>query len=202
VETTDWHDWLEGLVQGDEQIVAEFWAAYGERLQHLAASRIAPGLQHRVGPDDVVQSVCRTFFRRARAGEFDVADSASLWRLLCAITLTKTREQVRFHLRDKRSVRREQAPAVGDESRGPTWQLAADQPTPQQVAAFAEELLRLMQSLNAEEQQLVELKLEQATNQEIARRMGCSERTVRRILKRVQARLRQMLDESRLQMPE
>ncbi len=202
VDDTDWDDWLEGLVRGDGPIVAEFWAAYGQRLQQLAASRLAPALQRRVGPEDVVQSVCRTFFRRAQAGEFALADSAALWRLLCGITLAKTRQKARFHRRKKRAVDREQDVILGSESRDAEYQPAADQPTPQQAAEFADELFHLMQQLDAEQQQLVELKLEQATNEEIAERMGCSERTVRRLLKRVQTRLRHMLDEARGSIPE
>ncbi len=36
---------------------------------------------------------------------------------------------------------------------------------------------------------MVDLKLQEHTNEEAARLLGCSERTVRRILKRVQSRL-------------
>ena len=38
------------------------------------------------------------------------------------------------------------------------------------------------------ERQIVELKLQDYTNTEVAEQVGCSERTVRRILKRIQAR--------------
>jgi len=56
------------------------------------------------GPEDLVQSACRTFLRRAQIGQFRLADSEELWRLLCAITLTKVREQTRFHMRQKRGL--------------------------------------------------------------------------------------------------
>jgi DNA-directed RNA polymerase specialized sigma subunit len=46
-----------------------------------------------------------------------------------------------------------------------------------------------MASLDDEEQRLVDLKLQQDTNLEVADRMGCSERTVCRLLERVRARL-------------
>jgi DNA-directed RNA polymerase specialized sigma24 family protein len=42
----------------------------------------------------------------------------------------------------------------------------------------------------------VDLKLQEHTNGEIAQKTGCSERTVRRIVQRVQSRLRDILDQS------
>jgi DNA-directed RNA polymerase specialized sigma24 family protein len=40
---------------------------------------------------------------------------------------------------------------------------------------------------------VVDLRLQECTMEEMAERLGCSERTIRRILKRVQARLAQAL---------
>ena len=43
--------------------------------------------------DDIVQSVFRTFFRRAQAGEFRIDSSAQLWQLLVRITVLKAQHQ-------------------------------------------------------------------------------------------------------------
>src|SRR3954447_21921476 len=88
---------LSGLRAGNPAAELEFWRLYGEPLERVAERRLSPQLQARVGPDDVALSACRTFLRRARLGEFRVADSAALWKLLCVITLTKAREQARYH---------------------------------------------------------------------------------------------------------
>src|SRR4051812_47370036 len=102
-----WQALIDGLRRGDQRITQEFWDQYGRMLHGLAEKNLAEGVRRRVGPEDVVQSVCRTFLRRAQIGEFQLPDSESLWRLLCAITLTKVREQTRFHLRQKRGLDRE-----------------------------------------------------------------------------------------------
>ena len=47
------------------------------------------------------------------------------------------------------------------------------------------------------EREVMELKLQEIPNEEIARRLGCAERTVRRRLERIEAILRNMLDEAR-----
>src|SRR5262245_53695253 len=188
--------WLTALVDGEEAAVAEFWREYGGRLNRLADRHLSPQLQRRVGSDDVIQSVCRTFFRRAREGQFKLPDAEALWRLLCVITLTKCRLVARFHLRGRRTLDREQ-PLDGrpGETAGPAEAVAAQLP-PDQSAEMGDELARLLAALDPEEQQVVDLKLQEHTNGEIAQKTGCSERTVRRIVQRVQSRLRGILDES------
>lgn len=194
-----WQAWVQGLVEGDPQVVGQFWQRYGLRLQGLAAEYLTPRLRRREGPDDVVQSVCRTFFRRAQDGQFQLADAGDLWRLLCAITVTKVREKARYHRRGKRSIDRQQDLDFGSDSSPGELPIAAAAPTPAEAAEFADELQRLLSGMDDEQRQLVELKLEQYTNREIADKLRCSERTVRRILKRVQARLQRVLAESTLQ---
>ena len=193
----EWQSWVRQLVDGDEQVAGEFWELYGLRLQKLADNQLNTRFQRRIGADDIAQSACRTFLRRAQEGQFDLADSEGLWRLLCAITVTKVRWYVRFHQRKKRALDREENVGSGGDDRSrPTFEAAANDPTPQEAAQFADEFEKLLDGLDDEEQQLVQLKLEQCTNQEIADRLECSERTVRRILKRVQSRLQQILDET------
>ena len=190
-----WSSWIARLANGDDQAIREFWDAYGHRLQKLAARHLASGLQHRIGPEDVVQSACRTFLRRAEQQQFSLNDAETLWRLLCVITITKVREQARFHLRQKRGVQREvPLPPGDDDSRQQRPEWMSREHSPEAAAEFADEFEKLLAVLDEEEQQFVRLKLEERTNAEIAASLACSERTVRRILKRVQSRLRQMLE--------
>jgi RNA polymerase sigma-70 factor (ECF subfamily) len=189
----DWRLWVQRLAEGDEQVVGEFWRDYGGRLQALAAGFLTSRLQRREGPEDVVQSVCRTFLRRSRAGEFQLADRDALWRLLCAITLAKVREKARFHGRQKRRLDRERHL---DSSRVGGKLVPAKEPTPAEAAEFADQMQQLLFGMDEEERQIVTMRLEQFTYAEMAERLGCSERTVRRMVKRVQERLKGMLEDS------
>ena len=63
---------------------------------------------------------------------------------------------------------------------------AAPGPTPDEAIEFADQFKQLLTSLDAEEQQIVHLKLQEYTNDQVAEQLGCSERTVRRTLKRLQ----------------
>jgi RNA polymerase sigma factor (sigma-70 family) len=187
-EEDRWQRLIRGLRDGDRVIAQEFWDQYGELLHRVAEKHLAGGVRRRVGPEDVVQSACRTFLRRAQGGEFRLEDSEGLWRLLCAITLTKVREQTRFHLRQKRGLAQEErADDTNFDARAPG-------PTPAEAAEFADQFQQLLAGLDDEERQIVDLKLQECTHDEVAERLGCSERTVRRVVKRVQARLARAFD--------
>ena len=195
-EESRWRNLIEGLRNGDRRTAQDFWDQYGGMLHGLAEKHLAEGVRRRIGPEDVVQSACRTFLRRARIGEFQLPDSESLWRLMCAITLTKVREQTRFHLRQKRGLQQEvhalNQPDISGV--GSSFDQAAPGPTPAEAAEFEDQFRQLLATLDDEERQIVDLKLQDFTQEEIAERLDCSERTVRRILKRVQSRLSQVFD--------
>ena len=104
----DWDKIVAGLRSGDPQICREFWLKYSPLLEGVAFRQLSSRVQRRVGPDDVVQSACRTFFRRVSFGQFDLPDADALWRLICAITVTKARRVARDQSRKKRGLGREE----------------------------------------------------------------------------------------------
>jgi len=179
-----WDRLIAGIRDGDRDALVEFYRRYGQALEAIAARNIAQGMRRRVSPESVAQSVCKTFLRRAREQDYSLRDGDSLWRLLCAITLTKVRERVRFHGRQKRGVDRERS--LDDVPAAAT----ARGPGPEEAAIFREQLEQVLSSFDEEERRILELRLEECRQPDIAAAVGCSERTVRRILARIEARLR------------
>jgi len=178
-----WERMVDGLRSGDSVVLSDFFHRYRPALERIAAKRINPGVRRRVGAETIALSVCRTFLRRAGDDQFDLADDDSLWRLLCAITLTKVREKTRYHLRQKRGLDREaNLDALAAEPLDST-------PTPEEAAAFTDEFQHLVASLEEEERTMLELRLQERTHEQIAGEVGCSERTVRRILAGLRTRL-------------
>lgn len=179
---------IAGLRAGDADALAAFFTRFAPILERLADRNLSPAVKRRLGPEDVALSACRTFFRRTKEGEFTLDDGDAIWRLICAITLTKAREKSRFHHRAKRGIHREVALADGTDSRpGPTP--AAAGPDPADLAEFHDLLEFVLAELDDEERAMLELKLRGHTHDEIAERLGCSERTVRRLLKKIRANL-------------
>ena len=94
--------------QGDQRAAAELFRRYADRLIALARSRLSGKLAGRVDPEDVVQSVYRSFFASARKGRYDLQQGGDLWRLLLTITLNKLHDLVKGNARDKRDIKRQQ----------------------------------------------------------------------------------------------
>jgi RNA polymerase sigma factor (sigma-70 family) len=183
-----------GLRTGDSRVLHDFWQHFGPMLERLADRNLAPAMRRRLGPEDVAQSVCRTFIRRAQEGQFDFGSGNELWRLLCAITLTKVREKTRHHMRKKRGLQNEVA-LGGSEESGTGFTPAADDPSPVAEAEFADLLQAAIAVFSDEERQMLELRLQGYQHEEIAQQLRCSVRTVGRILTRVQSQFEKLLRE-------
>src|SRR5207248_8616660 len=100
----------------DPAAADQVFARYARRLVSIAQQHLARRVAARVDGEDVVQSVFRTFFRRAQAGEFRIDSSAQLWQLLVRITVLKARAKGRYHTAGKRDA---SAEAGGGPGEGP-----------------------------------------------------------------------------------
>lgn len=191
-----WQRLIGGLTSGDELVLHEFYGRYADALEMIVKSRLQQGFQRRFDAEEVVQSTMRTFFRRMQAGHLELDDRQRLWNLLCAITLTKLREKVRFHLRMRRAIDKEQG-FVEERNGGNSGTAIADVPDPRAAPdaalEFAETFNKILNSLTSEERSLIELKLQDCTNIEIARALNLSDRSVQRILQRLQSRFETLL---------
>jgi RNA polymerase sigma-70 factor, ECF subfamily len=181
---------IAGLRAGDPQTMGEFCTQYGGLLHRLADKHLNRGVRRRVGPEDVAQSAMRTFLRRAQEGQFQLSNGDGLWGLLCAITLNKVRNVSRYHMRRKRGLDQEQSLSPGSSEGGiSSFGPAASGPSPAEEAEFADQFQALLAGLDEEARNVLDLKLQGLTHEEVAQRLKCSERTVRRIVKKVQAHL-------------
>lgn len=153
---------------------------YADQLRALAAARLAPDLGPRLDADDIVQSVFRTFFRRAALGQFEVPDGEDLWKLFLVIALNKIRSAGKHHRAAKRDVGRTPAlDAVGEPGGGDGDALAT-------LRLVVDELLA---ELPGPQRAVVEHRIEGYEVGEIAARVGCSHRSVERFLQKFRARL-------------
>jgi len=195
LDDAKWNQLIVGLREGDEDACREFWDGYGVKLQAVAQKRLSERLQRRLGPEDVVQSACRTFFRRVSSGQFDIPDSDALWRLMCAITLTKAKRAARDNTRQKRGLSQEQYLDARKPDGSPGgMELSGKGSTPFDAAEFADQMDNLLNTLEPQECQVLDLKLQSFTNAEIALQVKCSERTVRRLTDRIRTKWTELFD--------
>ena len=177
--STDWSSMvlLNRFRAGDRRAAAELFGRYWGRLRALTRSRLTDRLTRRVDPEDVVQSVYRSFFSAASAGSYTLSCAGDLWRLLAGIARHKTLHQVRYQTAARRSVTREVAFDQTDEARRLK--------SPAAIAEWADDLERIHSRLDPSAQRVLAMRLQGYQLAEIAKTTGRSERSVRRALARV-----------------
>jgi RNA polymerase sigma-70 factor (ECF subfamily) len=183
------------LRAGDQEAARLVFGHFAHRLIALARHRLDPLLRRKVDPEDVIQSVFRTFFARQADGRLRVDSWESLWGLLTAITLRKCGRHIDHFQAACRDVRRERTPEpAGDDSSAGGWEAVDAEPTPFQAALLADTLEQLLHDLDERDRQILQLSLQGEDPPRIGAAVGCSERTVKRVLERIRQRLEQLRD--------
>lgn len=99
-------DLIDQFLKGKPRATSLFFE-FACKLTALAERQLGPRVRARVGGEDVVQSVFRTFLRRNAAGEFRFDSSAGLWQLLVEMTVRKAWAKHRLHRAGRRDMGRE-----------------------------------------------------------------------------------------------
>ncbi len=175
--------WIEQLKTGDHAAAQKLWESYFARLVRLARAHLRGAARAVADEEDVVVSAFDSFCRGAEGGRFpQLTDRNDLWQLLVMITRRKSSDLVEFNARQKR---RASATHSLDQLRGTDagYDPAGDEPSPDFAAQMAEEVQRLLGVLGKDDLRALALwKMEGYSNDEIAARLGCVERTVERKL--------------------
>jgi len=171
---------------GESEAATQLYLRYANRLRALAAAQTSKEVARRVDPEDIVQSVFRTFFRRVARGEYEVPPGDELWKLLLVIGLNKVRALAAFHKAARRDVRQTESTDARDN-----------------VAATEEDDLRVLQMtidellvpLPAAHRDIITLRIAGHEVNEVASRTGRAKRTVERILQEFRKSLQSVLHE-------
>jgi RNA polymerase sigma-70 factor (ECF subfamily) len=180
------------LRAGDQGAAAQVFDRFANRLIGLARACLDRRLRRKVDPEDVVQSVYKSFFFRQAQGQFNPSDWDNLWSLLTVITVRKCGRWKMHFLSQKRDINSELTPPPGLDDSTPDWEALADDPTPAEAAILNETLECLLRSLEGRDRDIVSLSLQGYSPVEISKELGRPRRTVFRVLARVKKRLEAM----------
>lgn len=176
------------LTNGEQEATQVLLDRYSVRLVALARSRLGTRLRPKADPEDVFQSVLRTFFRRLGSGEIELRDWSTLSGLLSLLTLRKVQSYAQHYGAARRDPRREVALFLDEDGRvGPA--IPDREPTPDEVATFVDLLETLLKGLDEQDRRFMQLMIAGESVAAIAVRQKCAERTVYRSLARVRQRL-------------
>jgi RNA polymerase sigma-70 factor (ECF subfamily) len=168
---------------------------YASRLLNLANRKTSAQLATRVDAEDIVQSVFRSFFRRASAGQYDVPEGAELWKLLLVIALNKVRAQANFHRASRRDVSRTQALPVESDGKENDDQRLAEQILQMSID-------EIVVQLPESSRQIIRMRIEGYAIQEIADKLKRSKRTIERVLQGFRAELLTSIGEPGQEQPD
>lgn len=170
---------LRRVGDGDEAAAAALYLRYASRLRALAAPRCT-GYAGRFDADDVVQSVFRTFFQKAKQRAYTVPPGGELWGLLMVLGLNKVRALVDHHQAEKRAVGRTR----DDLDKHPL--LARDETAADFLRMVVEEQVAGLPETHRE---MIRLRLMGFEVGEISDRTGRSRRTVERVLQEFRSQM-------------
>src|SRR5262245_56639439 len=171
------------LRAGQNDAAAQVFDRFAGHLVALARKHLDAQVLQKVDPEDVLQSVFRSFFGRYPSGQLrGFASWDNLWAMLVVITLRKCGRQMDYFHAACRDVRREVA---GPPDPDGSALAGAGEPTPSEAAMLTETVERLMGCLDGQHRDILALRLQGHPPPEISSLLGCTERTVYRVLERV-----------------
>jgi RNA polymerase sigma-70 factor (ECF subfamily) len=178
------------LRSGSQEAALHIYRRYAQRLLALARARCA-NLPNVVSPEDIVQAVFGTFFRKAQCGRYDIPDGEGLWKLFLVLALNRIRAEMQFYLAAKRDARL----TCPLECLEPAQLRGASRDGCQEgfLNLVVEEAL---ERLPEQHRAIVQKRLEGHGVAEIAEQLGRSKRSVERILQESRDRLRGLLQDS------
>lgn len=182
--------WIGEVKQGNEMAAQQLWNRYFQQLVRLCRNKLQSHPRRSEDEEDVAISA----FARVLVGlEHDrfpqVTDRDDLWRLLVRIAADKAVDRIRAEGCPKRRPgqgfsRTDQAAGSEDSTPADTLERAVGrEPTPEFAAIVVEEYDRLLAQLSSDTlRRVATMKMEGFTAEEIAVRLGTSERSIQRKL--------------------
>jgi RNA polymerase sigma-70 factor (ECF subfamily) len=142
----------------------------------------------RLDPEDVVQSVFRTFFRRAAEGHYEIPDGEELWKLFLVIALNKIRTLAQFHRAAKRDVKQ-----TKDLSKVEPFVACSDSLDEQAYNVLRMTIDDVLKDLSESQRDMIMLRIEGNGVNAIAETTGRAKRSVERVLQTFRETLSEQL---------
>jgi RNA polymerase sigma-70 factor (ECF subfamily) len=172
---------LEQCRKGNEEAARAIYRRYASRLRALVTSQCGAELRARFDPDDIVQSVFRTFFQGVKESGYDVPQGQQLWGLLFVMALHKIRNHASFH----RAAKRDVGLTRGGDCLA-AHELTSDEGSLTFLQLLIEDELKGYPDVN---RQIVRMRIEGYDIMETVRATGRSRRTVERVLQEFRKQL-------------
>ncbi len=188
-------EWIAQLQANDQVVAQRIWERYMERLVRLARRKLRDSPRRVVDEEDIALEAFDAFLRGMRENRFARLDSRDdVWQILVMLTERKAIGQLRQSRAAKRGrglIRGESAfESAGDVDGRPRGigQILDAEPTPEFAMEFADLTVTLLRHLEDDSVRAVARGLLAGLSQEeLARQLDCSVRSIQRKLARIRA---------------
>jgi RNA polymerase sigma-70 factor (ECF subfamily) len=174
---------LQLIRQGDEAAASEFVHTYKPHIRRVVRARMRLMQMRRISDSsDLCQVVLASFWIRAAVGQYDIADSYDLKKLLARIASNKVADLAR-----RPEFRVPPVPVDGNGVGG--GEPVAPEPGPASQLALSELIHKAEHLLTDRERPIAELRKEGLTWEEVAERLGKNADALRKTLDRATRRI-------------
>jgi RNA polymerase sigma factor (sigma-70 family) len=180
---------LERVRRGESQAADELVRKYESAIRVAVRTRLSdPVLRRQFDSMDVCQSVLASFFIRASAGQYDLAEPRQLVALLTRMAQNKLAMRFRAQYRQRRDVRRDSS------ERDSSAHVADTAPGPHQQAVDRELVRRAYDLMDADVRQIADHRAQGENWKGIAAQMGGSPDARRKQFVRAMDQIAQTLE--------
>jgi len=181
----DFGSLMRQIQEGSQAASRELVVNYGTYVLRVVRRKLSRSLRSKFDSQDFVQAVWASFFAfQPDRYQFDRPEE--LVAFLTEMARNKVVEAVRQRLQTQKYNVNKECSLEGAEC--PVDAPVSSQPSPDEVAIAREEWQRLLESQPAHYQQILELLRGGHARQEVARDLGLSEKTIYRVVRKLQPR--------------
>ena len=179
----DFADLMARAKAGDQAAIRVFLTRFENEVQIMVRARLPKRLRNQYDSADFVQAVWQSFFPGLRQHAPDFEKVAHLRRYLAGVVRNKIYEQHRRLTRtEKYDVLREERLYIRRGDRDVPREVVSTDPSPSQTAQAGDRMAQLTAGRSQHEIDVIRLRRQGLTFEEIATEIGVKERTARRII--------------------
>jgi RNA polymerase sigma factor (sigma-70 family) len=181
---------IENVRLGDEAAVAALLGQFEPEIRMMVRVRLPRILRGQFDSMDIVQAIWTSVFTGKPDDVARFTDVGQFRGFLAGVARNKVYEEYRRRTRTKKfELGREERLYVRKGERDVPRDVVASDPTPSEEVQADDRLDQLTRGRPLEEVQVVDLRRQGLTFDEIAQRLGTSERSIRRVIKSIQERM-------------
>jgi RNA polymerase sigma-70 factor, ECF subfamily len=180
------HSLIVRLRSGDESAASEVYDRYANRVFGLVHQQMADRLRAQIQPEDIVQSVFKSVFRGINSGNYDAPAGGTIWQLMAIVAVHKVRRNARRRTALRRDARRTQSLDAMEKFD------TADDCTPEE---FESAIREAIEDLKDTEQDVVLLRVQGYSVEEIATKLERSRRSIERALQNIRSKMLRSFEE-------